>query len=92
MRSVLFNAVPIRAFEPYGEYRGRELPDVTGYAQEAAKREMKKLISKLRTRGINVEAAVELAGRQKKFATTRASAMSILSLLQRTAALGSSTW
>ena len=57
---VLFNAVPIRAFVPYGDYGGRELPDITGYAQDAAKQEMEDLISKLRTRGIKVEAAVEL--------------------------------
>jgi nucleotide-binding universal stress UspA family protein len=59
---VLFNAVPIRAFVSYGEYGGRELPDITGYAHQAAKREMKKLISKLRTRGIKVDADVELGG------------------------------
>jgi len=57
---VLLNAVPIRALVPYGEYGGRELPDIIGYAQDAAKQEMKELISRMRTRGIKVEAAVEL--------------------------------
>jgi nucleotide-binding universal stress UspA family protein len=57
---VLFHAVPIHAFVPYGDYGGRELPDITGYAQDVAKQEMEQLISRLRTRGIKVEAAVEL--------------------------------
>jgi universal stress protein A len=57
---VLFHAVPIHAFVPYGDYGGRELPDITGYAQDVAKQEMKELISRLRTRGIKIEAAVEL--------------------------------
>ena len=57
---VLFHAVPIHAFAPYGDYGGRELPDITGYAQDVAKQEMEELISRLRTRGIKVEAAVEL--------------------------------
>ncbi len=86
---VLFNAVPIRAFVPYGDYGGRELPDITGYAQDAAKQEMEDLISKLRTRGIKVE---NWAAPPKKFATTLASKALILSLLQRTAALASGMW
>ena len=65
-RLLLLSALPIGVFTPWisveadRQERPASLPDITGYAQGVAKQEMEQLISRLRTRGIKVEAAVEL--------------------------------